>query len=66
MQYLYGKFKASDRRIGLIKADDSVRGFVFKEKTVLHTEESKIKTEDEEVVLLWQDAIHKNHLKYLR
>ena len=49
-----------------IKADDSVRGFVFEEKTVLHTEESQIKTEDEEVVLLWQDAIHKNHLKYLR
>ena len=66
MQYLYGKFKASDRRIGLIKADDSVRGFVFEEKTVLYTEESQIKTEDEDIALLWQDAIHKNHLKYLR
>ena len=63
MKIMYSKFNNRDNRVSLLKADSINKGYILIDKKVSNIQ----KKEDtkEEVVLIWQDAIHKNHIKEL-
>ena len=71
MKIMYSKFNNSDSRVSLLKADSINKGYILIDKKVSNiqkkedTKEAIKEDTKEDVVLLWQDAIHKNHIKEL-
>lgn len=63
MKIMYSKFNNHDSRISLLKADSINKGYVLIDKKVSDIQKKEDTKED--IVLLWQDVIHNNHIKEL-